>query len=274
MGQGITFGAKNMYGMTSIASNWQLNAHDNFNPDGGGNPRYMTFTDWMAHKDMGEKTLLWMLDAIYATEALNGTPVDRWDMAPFNGHWPASVFASLDGVANESVGLDFFRMRWPDAVDLQYADQYMHEAALADAPPSGTVYDPDVDGGSQSLGVHEHWNNDADRRYSRNLGTGNGVELVYLGPEGYADLDVDADSDADTDSDADGDTDTDSDTESDTESDTDSDTDSGTDSGTDTTVAADDDTDSENSDDISSDNSCGCSVAGRAVLSLLSVLLR
>ncbi|MBN2103082.1 hypothetical protein JW835_03480, partial [bacterium] len=29
-----------------------------------------------------------------------------------------------------------------------------------------------------SLGVHEHWNNAADKQYSRNLGTGEGIELI------------------------------------------------------------------------------------------------
>ena len=56
----------------------------------------------------------------------------------------------------------------------------MKEAAQADSPPSGTFYDPDGDGiGLQSLGVHERWNNAIDRQYSRNLGTGSGIELVY-----------------------------------------------------------------------------------------------
>jgi hypothetical protein len=30
----------------------------------------------------------------------------------------------------------------------------------------------------QSLGAHEHWNNATDKQYSRNLGTGNGIELI------------------------------------------------------------------------------------------------
>ena len=30
------------------------------------------------------------------------------------------------------------------------------------------------------LGVHEHWNNPVDKQYSRNLGTGNGIELVSI----------------------------------------------------------------------------------------------
>ncbi|MBM3335229.1 hypothetical protein FJY63_11260 [Candidatus Sumerlaeota bacterium] len=59
---------------------------------------------------------------------------------------------------------------------------YLHEAARADKPPSGAVYDPEKSGKQlQSLGVHEHWNNAADKKYSRNLGTGNGIELVYVG---------------------------------------------------------------------------------------------
>jgi hypothetical protein len=67
------------------------------------------------------------------------------------------------------------------------AEDYMVEAALASAPPSGTFYDPNHATNTerlQSLGVHERWNNDKDRKYSRNLGTGNGIELMTL--EGVA----------------------------------------------------------------------------------------
>jgi hypothetical protein len=37
--------------------------------------------------------------------------------------------------------------------------------------------------------VYEHWNNPADKQYSRNLGTGNGIELIKLtspGPKATA----------------------------------------------------------------------------------------
>jgi hypothetical protein len=53
--------------------------------------------------------------------------------------------------------------------------------ALANQPPSGTVYDPARTGKPlASLGVHEHWNNATDRKYTRNLGKGNGIELVQV----------------------------------------------------------------------------------------------
>ncbi|MBM4027972.1 MAG: hypothetical protein FJ280_21630, partial [Planctomycetes bacterium] len=58
---------------------------------------------------------------------------------------------------------------------------YLHEAAPANQPPSGTKYDPEGDGTTlASMGVHEHWNNPKDRQYSRNLGTGKGIELVTI----------------------------------------------------------------------------------------------
>jgi len=58
-------------------------------------------------------------------------------------------------------------------------------------PPSGVHYYPNHDGGlSRSLGVHEHWNNAVDKQYSRNLGTGHGIELVTTAP-GWPDLNGD-----------------------------------------------------------------------------------
>ena len=57
---------------------------------------------------------------------------------------------------------------------------YLLEAALANDPPSGTFYDPEKDGIQlKSLGVVEHWNNPADKKYSRNLGKDEGIELVF-----------------------------------------------------------------------------------------------
>ena len=61
-----------------------------------------------------------------------------------------------------------------------YSDYSVNESALADNPPSGTKYDPERDGTTlKSLGASEHWNNAVDKKYSRNLKTGNGIELIY-----------------------------------------------------------------------------------------------
>jgi hypothetical protein len=72
---------------------------------------------------------------------------------------------------------------WPDVAGRSGVDDYLHEAALANDPPSGTFYDPDHATATKrlaSLGVHEHWNNPQEKRYSRNLGTGEGIELVSV----------------------------------------------------------------------------------------------
>ena len=128
--------------------------------------------DLAAHKDVGEKTVLFMIDTLYAADGPDATP-RKWRLPPFGTAdgpgWPASLFVSQDGVALESVGFDFVNAEW--GCD-PFTDNYLHEAALANDPPSGKKYGP------VSLGVHEHWNNPLDKKYSRNLGTGKGIELV------------------------------------------------------------------------------------------------
>jgi hypothetical protein len=88
---------------------------------------------------------------------------------------------SFDGVAIDSVGFDFLISEWPDLPDMANADNYLREAALAHDPPSKTLYDPERDGiRCRSLGVHEHWNNGRDKKYSRNLGKAHGIELFQV----------------------------------------------------------------------------------------------
>jgi hypothetical protein len=139
----------------------------------------MTFVDYMGHQDLGEKTVLFMTDFLLASETVGEIPNHKWKMAPFNDNWPCSLLVSQDGVAIDSVALDFLRNEFPDAIDIEYCDMYMHEAANADNPQSGTFYDPEQDGSSlNSLGTHEHWNNANEKKYSRNQGTGFGIELI------------------------------------------------------------------------------------------------
>jgi uncharacterized protein (DUF362 family) len=183
VGQGVTLCGKNFYGATSIDRNWRKNAHNNFNQDRQGKDKYMTFTDFLGHKDLGGKTILFMIDGFYAARSQDGPPLikDKWKMAPFNNHWCSSLFASQDGVALDAVGIDFLRSEWPDLADIAYSEKYLVEAALADKPPSQTFYDPEHDGSRlNSLGVMEHWNNTDEKKYSRNLGKNYGIELLYV----------------------------------------------------------------------------------------------
>jgi hypothetical protein len=182
-GQGVTLCGKNFYGATSIDHNWRKNAHDNFEQDRQGKDKYMTFTDFLGHKDLGGKTILFMIDGFYGARSQDGPPLikDKWRMAPFNNRWCSSLFASQDGVAVDAVGIDFLRAEWPDLADIAYSEKYLVEAALADNPPSKTFYDPERDGTRlKSLGVMEHWNNAVEKKYSRNLGKNYGIELVYV----------------------------------------------------------------------------------------------
>jgi len=179
--QGVTLSSKNFFGCVDIETDWRKKAHcSGFSQSREGKRQYSVYPDFMGHKDLGEKTILFLIDGIYGNKFVDGIPEFKWALAPFNHEWPGSLFASQDGVAIESVVLDFALAEWPDAPDMMYSDHAMEEMALANNPPSGTVYDPERDGTRLgSLGVTEHWNNPIDKKYSRNLKTGEGIELVY-----------------------------------------------------------------------------------------------
>jgi hypothetical protein len=194
---GITVCAKNHYGSlirTPTGRVWgeskdYYNLHDSLLDAGAmpGRDHYRALVDLMGHADLGGKTVLYLIDGLYGGHHWEGTP-EKWKMHPFNGDWPSSLFASQDPIAIDSVAYDFLLEEWPEEVDPGImeggAQDYLHEAALADNPPSGTFYDPENDGAAMaSLGVHEHWNNPDAKQYSRNLGTGDGIELISLQPE-------------------------------------------------------------------------------------------
>lgn len=182
VGQGVTLCGKNWYGAMSIHADWRKNFHNNFNQSPDGQPKYITFVDFMGHKDLGGKGLLWLIDGLYGSRSVDGVPSPRWQMSPFDGAWPCSLWGSLDPVAVDMVGVDFLTSEFPTMPDVNYSDMYLVEAAQANQPPSGTRYDPEGDGTLlPSLGVAEHWNNARDKQYSRNLDkTGQGIELVYV----------------------------------------------------------------------------------------------
>jgi hypothetical protein len=180
-----------MAGVTLIGKNHFGSVY--FPNDGGGwSPRtlhnsvmrtlpvgsYNALVDLMGHRHLGGKTMLYMLDGLYTAEQNEGN-VFKW--ASFGDHWASSLLVSQDPVAIDSVGIDILRSE-PRATQLRgNADNYLHEAAQAAKPPSGTVYNPDKSGVLASLGVHEHWNNSTDKKYSRNLGRKQGIELIVAG---------------------------------------------------------------------------------------------
>ena len=143
---------------------------------------YNGLVDMNGHPHIGGKTVLYLIDGLYASQhnEFRLTPICKWQSMPFNGHWTASLFASQDGVAVDSVALDFLRNEPTLATIVTGAvDNYLHEMALAHQAPSGTTYDPAKTGKTlASMGVHEHWNNATERKYSRNLGKNAGIELV------------------------------------------------------------------------------------------------
>ena len=153
-------------------------------PTAQGMGSYNGLVDLNGHPQTGGKTILYIIDGLYATQhnEFKLAPVCKWQSAPFNGHWTSSLFVSQDGVAIDSVALDFLRSEPTLTTIVTGAvDNYLHEMALAHQAPSKTAYQPAKDGKVLgSLGVHEHWNNAADKKYSRNLGKGAGIELVQL----------------------------------------------------------------------------------------------
>ncbi|MBN2316632.1 MAG: DUF362 domain-containing protein [Sedimentisphaerales bacterium] len=204
---GITVCGKNHYGSLLRNPDCTLrgqkydyyNMHDSLPVNRRGMGHYRALVDLMGHSELGGKTVLYLVDGLFAGRNWDSRPV-KWNMAPFYGDWPSSVFVSQDPVAIDSVCLDFLRTEWDDYPHYDGTDDYLHEAALANDPPSGTIYDPENDGiPLESLGVHEHWNNSTDKQYSRNLGTGEGIELIQINVLNIIPGDFELDGDVDFD---------------------------------------------------------------------------
>ncbi len=208
---GITACGKNWYGaLLRLPNTWYRDAngtnqsgYTNYvhlhystpRPKSGGVPglgHYRAIVDLMGHPELGGKTLLCLVDGLFGGYYSESRPV-KWNTAPFNTNWPSSLFVSQDPVAIDSVCYDFLLNEWPNIVNYGTqtpglgdnlaggAEDYLHEAAEASNPASGTFYDPGKTAVRlASLGVHEHWNNPTNKQYSRNLGAGQGIELVAL----------------------------------------------------------------------------------------------
>jgi hypothetical protein len=186
-GAGVTLCGKNHYGslIRKPPAKGYYNMHRTLPQGVLGSGHYRAVVDLMGHAHTGGKTLLYLIDGLYpGVHPIEHSP-RKFSIPPFNGQWASSLLASQDPVAIDSVAFDFLWAEWKDYPHMSGADDYLHEAALADHPPSGIFYDPDHVTKSNrlaSLGVHEHWNNLQDKQYSRNQGKGEGIELVRVGP--------------------------------------------------------------------------------------------
>ena len=187
---GVTLSAKNHFGSHTRNNAEHLHIglvsqppHNDV-PTRTGYGLYRVQVDIMGHQYLGANTMLVLVDGLYPSDEAVTSP-GKWDMDPFNGDWASSIFLSQDQVAIESVCFDFLRTEYdgdtPETSRPNWSgvDDYMHQAADSANWPDGIIYDPDGNGNPiPSLGVHEHWNNEQDKKYSRNLGDTTGIELI------------------------------------------------------------------------------------------------
>lgn len=192
----VTMTGKNHFG--SIKGTWELHEIINTKQLGTKNA-YSPMVDLAASPNLGGKTILYLLDGLYCGRKWRTYPL-HFPNPPFNNkvvpyenpEWPACVLASFDGVAIQSVGLDIMYAQSKNNTEPTYhnvprimvrdnADDFLREMAIPENAPSGVKY---MQGGKpvKSLGVFEHWNNDKDMKYSRNLDSkkGKGIEFIFI----------------------------------------------------------------------------------------------
>ncbi|MDA3892060.1 MAG: DUF362 domain-containing protein [Salinivirgaceae bacterium] len=189
---GITLIAKNHQGSylkpgDPEEGQYAIKMHYSLPANSSGTGKYRHTVDYMGHEQTGGKGLLYIVDAIWAGESWQGY-VSKFKSYPFNDDYPSSIFIGQDPVALESVCFDVLfeeyatddnKSDYPLLYKEEIADM-LSQCASSDYWPAGITYDPEGDGTPlKSLGVFEHWNNPIDRQYSRNLGTGEGIELKY-----------------------------------------------------------------------------------------------
>jgi hypothetical protein len=212
---GVTITAKNHFGSSSHGKSYsaeRLHAgsinitamssanqgNDNLTNCRGDYNMYRVLTDLMGHEKLGRNTVLFVVDALWCGIEGTDMPV-KWGITPFDNDWPSSLFVSQDDVAIQSVCIDFIRAEadknttMKDRPFFPAVDDYLHQAAAPANWPDSikgmdgknykfSGYDPEGDGTfMSSLGVHEHWNNATDKKYSKNLSAdGKGIELYEI----------------------------------------------------------------------------------------------
>lgn len=183
---GVTLSGKNHFGLVFNGSSFSPSLLHGFGTvakpvNALGSPH--CHPSLLGHEHLGGKTLLFLMDGLYTAVHQGSKTITRWQS--LDNDYFSSLLLSQDPLALDSVALDFLRNEPAMRIEPMTVNtcNYLHESALAGSPPSGAVYDPEGDGTPlQSLGVHEHWDNAQDRRYSRNLGSGEGIELIQGSP--------------------------------------------------------------------------------------------
>jgi hypothetical protein len=191
---GVTLCAKNHFGSHSRSSAEHLHPSlicptANNSPVNAGYNKYRAQVELMGSMYLGRNTMLFVVDGLWGGGPEETKAPRKWNMEPFHHDWTSSIFMSLDQVALESVCYDFIRTEY-DGVNQPEShpnwdgvDDYLHQAADKVNWPDGVTYDPEQDGTEiPSLGAHEHWQNATTKAYTRNLATGDGIELVQIPP--------------------------------------------------------------------------------------------
>lgn len=196
---GISMNAKNLFGAQARTNASHLHyalpvTYRDGIFDNGGYRKYRNLVDLMGSKYLGSNTVLFVVDGLFAGGSSQNRGPVKYFMPPFNNDWSSSIFLSQDEVALESVCFDFLRTEWnginkhdpsnnvfESIPNGSGVDDYLHQAADSTNWPEGIKYDPDNSGKPiPSLGVHEHWNNPEKKQYTRNLGSGKGIELISI----------------------------------------------------------------------------------------------
>ena len=149
---------------------------------------YSPLTDLTANREYGGKTILYMLDDIICAVS-EGSSITKnkstWVSDSFDNYYASSLLVSQDPVAIDSVGADIL-MNEPTVINNNSSlknnpnvENYLHEPGLVNNVPSKNTYYDGFGNKVTNLGVHEHWNNSKERKYSRNIGKDDGIELIY-----------------------------------------------------------------------------------------------
>jgi hypothetical protein len=168
---GVTLSGKNFFG-TWIEEVSDVHAyHKSAFTSGNPTPQ----TDLLAHEHIGGKVLLYIGDGTFPTKIDHST-IGKYTMKPFNRDWTNSLFFSQDPVAIDSVMYDFIFTEGCNPCE--GSQNYLHQCA----EPLQDTYDPEGDGVylSESLGVHEHWDTEADIFSSDRY---DGIDFVTIGEE-------------------------------------------------------------------------------------------